>query len=208
MLSTTMSENTAPIDEDDVLCLKSIKHSLEDPHNFLKSWDFDNPNINLPGFICKFNGIICWNSMENRVLGMNLSYFGLKGKFPSEISKCSGLQSLNLSHNRFYGSIPSNISTMLPFLVTLKMSSNRFSGEIPASLGNCSYLNALELDHNRFSGRIPDAIGELQRVSKFSVANNLLVGPIPHFVNGRMFNATSYANNLGLCGYPLKPCKP
>uniref|UniRef100_A0A803MFP6 non-specific serine/threonine protein kinase n=1 Tax=Chenopodium quinoa TaxID=63459 RepID=A0A803MFP6_CHEQI len=87
------------------------------------------------------------------------------------------------------------------------MSSNRFSGEIPASLGNCSHLSVLELDHNRFSGRIPAAIGELQWVSKFSVANNLLVGPIPRFVNGRMFNATSYDNNLGLCGYPFKPCK-
>ncbi|KNA22089.1 hypothetical protein SOVF_037340 [Spinacia oleracea] len=97
---------------------------------------------------------------------------------------------------------------MVPFLVTLSLSSNRFNGEIPASLGNFSYLNALELDHNRLSGRIPAIIGKLQRIMEFNVADNLLVGPIPHFVNtGMKANATSYANNPGLCGYPLKPCK-
>lgn len=194
------------VEEDDVLCLKSIKESVEDPHNFLSSWDFSNPTKGL-GFICSFVGVECWNQRENRIISLDLRSLGLKGNFPNEISYCKSLQSLDLSHNHFYGSIPANISSMLPYAVTLSLSSNNFSGQIPASLGNCSYLNVLELDHNRFSGQIPSAIGFLQRISTFNVTHNLLVGPVPHFVNGIRVNASSYANNPGLCGYPLKPCK-
>lgn len=205
LLSATSSRVHAE-EEDDILCLKSIKQSLQDPHNYLTSWKFNNRSTG-PGFICAFTGVQCWNLVENRVLGIDLGSFGLRGKFPTGISKCQSLTSLNLSHNNLYGPIPVNVSTMLPFLVTLSMSSNDFSGEIPASLGNCSYLNVLELDRNRLSGRIPPEIGQLPRLVRFSVADNLLVGPIPHFVNGIGVNASSFANNSGLCGYPLKPCK-
>lgn len=206
LLSVSRGNLVHAVEENDILCLKSIKDSVEDPHNFLSSWDFRNQTKEL-GFICSFAGVECWNERENRVISLDLRSFGLKGNFPNEISYCKSLTSLDLSHNHFYGSIPANISSMLPFLVTLSLSSNNFSGQIPASLGNCSYLNGLELDHNRFSGQIPSTIGFLHRINRFNVAYNLLVGPVPRFVNGIRVNASSYANNPGLCGYPLKPCK-
>ncbi|KAH7546228.1 hypothetical protein FEM48_Zijuj01G0178200 [Ziziphus jujuba var. spinosa] len=48
-------------------------------------------------------------------------------------------------------------------------------------------------------------LGELHRIKSFSVADNLLSGPVPVFINANFTNE-SYANNQHLCGGPLDPC--
>ncbi|GKV50875.1 hypothetical protein SLEP1_g57555 [Rubroshorea leprosula] len=189
--------------QSDIDCLKSIKHSLEDPYGYLTAtWDFNN---NTDGFICRFTGVECWSPDENKVLNIQLSGMGLKGQFPRGISGCSSLTGLDLSNNELFGPIPSDISRILPFSTTLKLSSNNFSGEIPKSLANCTYLNVLNLDHNQLTGHIPPGIGLLRRLRTFTVANNLLYGPVPNFLND--ISSDSFANNPGLCGSPLDPCK-
>ncbi|XP_042491777.1 probably inactive leucine-rich repeat receptor-like protein kinase At5g48380, partial [Macadamia integrifolia] len=131
---------------------------------------------------------------------------GLKGQFPRGIENCTSLTGLDLSSNNLTGSIPSDISKRLPYVTSLDLSLNGFNGEIPLSLANCTYLNILKLDNNRFTGQIPLQLGLLNRIKTFSVANNLLSGQVPSFVNSTIA-ADSYANNLGLCGKPLDPCK-
>ncbi|XP_022771588.1 probably inactive leucine-rich repeat receptor-like protein kinase At5g48380 [Durio zibethinus] len=188
---------------DDINCLKSIKDSLKDPFNYLSSsWDFNN---NTEGFICRFMGVDCWHPDENRVLNIKLSDMELKGEFPAGIIKCKSLTGLDLSSNKLYGSIPSNISELLPFVTSLDLSSNNFSGDIPKGLANCSFLNILKLDHNKLTGQIPAELGLLSRMKTFSIANNLLRGPIPIFRFS--LSADSFANNPGLCGKPLDPCQ-
>ncbi|KAL9239664.1 hypothetical protein vseg_013966 [Gypsophila vaccaria] len=191
--------------ENDIECLKSIKESLEDPNDILKSsWNFSN---NTKGFICSFNGIDCWNPSENRVLNIRLSNMGLKGSFPLGIVMCADLQRLDLSFNNLSGVIPSNISAIIPYVTSFDLSSNSFSGEIPVNLANCTYLNDLALDNNRFSGPIPPQLGQLSRLKKFSASNNLLVGVIPHFDTDSV-TPDSFANNPSLCGFPLSnSCK-
>ncbi|CAO2818953.1 unnamed protein product [Amaranthus hypochondriacus] len=188
-------------DEDDVSCLRSIKESLQDPNKILNStWNFGNTT---QGFICSFTGIDCWAPNEYRVLNIRLSGMGLKGSFPLGISDCKSLQLLDLSSNDLDGVIPSNISSIIPYVTSLDLSSNRFSGELPVNLSKCSYLNIIQLDHNRFSGSIPPQLVQLSRLKRFSVANNLLTGPIPNF------NSTvdvDFSNNRGLCGSSLKSC--
>jgi Leucine-rich repeat (LRR) protein len=192
--------------ETDIYCLRRVKDSLEDPYGYLNSsWDFSN---NTEGFICKFTGIECWHPDENRVLNIRLSDMGLKGQFPRGLENCSSLTGLDLSNNKLFGNIPQDISTILKFVTTLDLSSNNFSGQIPVSLSNCSYLNVLKLDHNRLSGQIPAELGLLGRIKTFSVANNLLTGPVPRFSNASNITADSYANNPGLCGAPLEACQP
>ncbi|KAE8009817.1 hypothetical protein FH972_006229 [Carpinus fangiana] len=68
-------------------------------------------------------------------------------------------------------------------VTSLDLSYNSFSGEIPLSLANCSHLNVLKLDHNQ------------------------LAGPVPVFTSTSVATAESYANNLGLCGGPLRACQ-
>ncbi|XP_054789573.1 probably inactive leucine-rich repeat receptor-like protein kinase At5g48380 [Prosopis cineraria] len=186
----------------DIFCLKSIKDSLEDPYGYLKSsWDFNNIT---EGFICRFTGVECWNSRENRVINLKLSNMGLKGQFPHGIQNYSGLSGLDLSMNKLSGKIPADIDVLLPYGVTLDISSNNFSGKIPKSVANCSYLNSLRLDRNRFSGQIPGELSKLGRLKTFTVTNNLLIGPVPKLPQ---VPAESYANNSGLCGSPLPPCQ-
>ncbi|KAG7970395.1 hypothetical protein I3843_07G082000, partial [Carya illinoinensis] len=184
-------------------CLQTIKDSLEDPYNYLSSsWNFEN---NTEGFICKFKGVDCWQPDENRVINIRLSDMGLKGEFPRGIENCTSLTGLDLSRNKLSGSIPSDISDKLLFVTSLDLSSNNFSGEIPLSLANCTYLNVLKLDHNQLTGMIPPELAMLARIKEFSVSNNLLSGPVPSFDS--IGTAEGYANNLGLCGGPLKSCQ-
>ncbi|GLT50206.1 hypothetical protein SLA2020_237080 [Shorea laevis] len=187
----------------DIDCLKSIKDSLEDPFGYLNpTWNFNN---NTAGFICSFTGIECWHPDENKVLNVQLSDMGLKGKFPRGIQNCSSLTGLDLSNNELFGPIPVDISIILPFATSLKLSSNNFSGDIPVNLSNVTFMNVLNLDHNRLTGRIPPELSLLSRLKTFTVADNLLTGPIPNFPYS--ISADSFANNPGLCGKPLDPCQ-
>ncbi|KAL7210005.1 hypothetical protein ACSBR1_031556 [Camellia fascicularis] len=190
--------------ESDIYCLKSIKDSLEDPFNYLgSSWNFSDTS---EGFICKFKGIECWKNDENKVLNIRLSGLGLKGQFPRGFSSCSALTGLDLSGNNLFGIIPYDIGRILRFVTSLDLSANSFSGEIPPGIASLRYLNILKLDDNRLTGQIPHELGLMLRIRTFSVASNLLSGPVPDF-GSPYVTAESYANNKGLCGGPLKPCK-
>ena len=191
----------------DISCLKSIRDSLEDPLNHIAtSWTF---NSTTEDSFCRYVGVICGYTFENRVRGVKLANMGLKGKFPSGLVDCSELISLNLSGNVISGSIPHDINQILPNLEVLELSNNKLSGEIPSSMGNCSNLEVVKLNNNRLSGQIPQQLSELHRLIIFSVANNLLSGPVPDFIFVRTDTITpeSYANNSGLCGEPLDGCK-
>ncbi|OIS96336.1 PREDICTED: probably inactive leucine-rich repeat receptor-like protein kinase At5g48380 [Nicotiana attenuata] len=189
--------------ESDFYCLKSIKDSLQDPFNNLGSWDFSNAT---EGIICRFSGINCWHVNENKVLSITLSNYGLIGEFPRGVRNCTSLTSLDLSGNKLYGNIPSDISVIVYYLITLDLSNNTFSGNIPPDIANCTYLNVLRLDNNNLEGEIPSIIGSLLRLQTFSVANNYLTGAVPLFVNAQI-TAKSFENNPELCGKPLKGCE-
>ncbi|KAK7374416.1 hypothetical protein VNO80_07846 [Phaseolus coccineus] len=189
--------------DSDISCLKSVKEALQDPYNYLQSWDFKNKT---EGYICKFTGVECWHPDENKVLNLKLSNMGLKGEFPRGVKNCSSMTGLDFSLNRLSKTIPADISTLLTFVTSIDLSSNDFTGEIPASLSNCTYLNTLRLDENQLSGQIPANLSQLPRLKTFSVSNNLLTGQVPSFKTG-VADAASYANNSGLCGAPLDRCQ-
>ncbi|CAL5440283.1 unnamed protein product [Camellia sinensis] len=189
--------------ESDIYCLRSIKDSLEDPFMYLSSWNFDN---HTEGFICKFAGIDCWHPDENKVLNIRLSDMALKGPFPPGLANCTSLTGLDLSSNELFGTIPSDISRLIPKITALDLSSNNFNGEIPPTIADLSYLNVLKLDSNQLTGHIPAEIGLLDRIKTASFTNNHLSGPVPRYINYQI-SADSYANNPGLCGVPLPPCR-
>ncbi|KAL9152484.1 hypothetical protein ABFS82_11G126100 [Erythranthe guttata] len=187
--------------EDDVICLREVKNSLTDAEGRLSSWNFSNTTV---GFICKFVGVSCWNDRENRLIGLALRDLSLAGVVPDSLQFCHSLQNLDLSGNSLSGSIPPQICTWLPYLVTLDLSRNGLTGQIPEDLANCSYLNTLILDDNQLSGSIPFQFSNLGRLKKFSVANNDLSGTVPSFNSNSV--ELDFSGNSGLCGGPLGKC--
>ncbi|GKV14413.1 hypothetical protein SLEP1_g25298 [Rubroshorea leprosula] len=189
--------------EDDITCLQGIKNSLSDPQSRLASWNFVNGSGTS---ICKLllPGVSCWNEKENRIIGLQLTSMQLSGELPDSLKYCRSLQSLDLSKNSLSGSIPSDICSWLPYLVTLDLSGNRFSGSLPQQIADCKFLNKLILDENKLSGTIPYELTRLDRLKEFSVVDNGLSGSIPSDFS--RFGEGSFDGNSGLCGKPLSKC--
>ncbi|CAK7338613.1 unnamed protein product [Dovyalis caffra] len=187
--------------EDDVRCLQGVKKSLDDPGGKLTTWNFANSSV---GFICNFVGVSCWNDRENRIINLELRDMKLSGQVPESLQYCQSLQNLDLSSNSLSGTIPAQICTWVPYLVTLDLSNNDLSGPIPPDLANCTYLNKLILSNNRLSGSIPFEFSSLDRLKQFSVVNNDLTGIVPSFFNN--FDSADFDGNKGLCGKPLSKC--
>ncbi|KAJ0676485.1 putative protein kinase RLK-Pelle-LRR-Xa family [Helianthus annuus] len=185
--------------EDDMRCLQGLKSSLTDSQNRLSSWSFTNNNSVTS--LCKLVGVSCWNEKENRLISIQLPEFELAGTLPDSLQYCRSLQSLDLSKNQISGSIPVEICTWLPYLVTLDLSGNSLTGNIPVEIQNCKFLNNLILSDNSFSGTIPYQIGQLERLKKLDVSNNELSGSIPDDLN--RFDSDSFVGNDKLCGPPV-----
>ncbi|XP_066379394.1 probable inactive receptor kinase At1g27190 [Miscanthus floridulus] len=185
--------------EDDLRCLKGVKHDLSDPNGRLADWDFKNTS---GGAVCNYNGITCWNMQQSRVLSLSLSGFGLVGSIPSSLQYCRAATTLDLSSNALAGTILPALCDWLPFLVTLDLSSNQLTGPIPAELANCHFLNTLRLSGNQLSGQIPVSLARLDRLKTLDLTGNKLDGEIPPQL-GDKFSKDSFSGNSGLCGRPV-----
>ncbi|TQD82064.1 hypothetical protein C1H46_032373 [Malus baccata] len=113
---------------------------------------------------------------------------------------------LDLSHNSLSGSIPKEIGSMY-YLYILNLGHNNISGSIPQELGKMTSLNILDLSSNSLAGTIPPALSGLTLLTDIDLSNNLLSGIIPQSGQFETFPAYRYANNSGLCGYPLASCE-
>ncbi|KAM3394493.1 receptor-like protein Cf-9 [Capsicum galapagoense] len=113
---------------------------------------------------------------------------------------------IDLSSNRFEGSIPSVIRG-LTSLVVVNISHNSLEGHIPTSLGSLSELQSLDLSFNKLSGEIPRQLTSLTFLGFLSVSHNHLVGCIPEGNQFGTFPSSSFEGNDGLRGCPLsKDC--
>lgn len=184
--------------DDDVKCLQGFKNSITDPDQKLSSWSFSNSSV---AFLCKFVGVTCWNDRENRINSLELRDMKLSGKLPESLQLCHSLTKLDLSANSLSGTIPPQLCSWLPYLVTLDLSNNNLYGSIPPELGQCTYLNTLILSNNHLSGSIPYQLTSLGRLKRLSVANNGLKGSVPSVFD--QFDKADFVGNDGLCGGPL-----
>ncbi|URD93918.1 LRR receptor-like serine threonine-protein kinase [Musa troglodytarum] len=96
----------------------------------------------------------------------------------SGILKLPDLTTLNLSKNRFSGTLPVEITTM-PKIKILILAYNGFSGSIPPAVGGMARLQLLDLSYNKLTGSIPLAIGNLTSLLWLTLAGNDLTGNIP-----------------------------
>ncbi|KAL6220269.1 hypothetical protein ACLB2K_008025 [Fragaria x ananassa] len=208
LLVVTLLFRPSQSDPSDEACLTHLSQSLQDPNHSLQNWTkstFANP---CSGFTSYLQGATCNNG---RIYKLSLTNLSLRGSITPFLANCTNLQSLDLSSNFIAGPIPPELQSLVN-LAVLNLSSNRLSGPIPPQLTLCAYLNVIDLHQNLLTGTIPQQLGLLVRLSAFDVSNNKLSGPIPSSLGNRSgslprFNATSFAGNKDLYGYPLPPMK-
>ena len=119
---------------------------------------------------------------NDRITGLDLSYYKLRGSIPPELGNLSNLQNLNLSDfsydNELRGSIPPELGN-LSNLQNLDLSGNDLIGLIPPELGNLGNLQNLDLGGNGLRGLIPPELGNLSNLQNLDLGGNDLCESIP-----------------------------
>ena len=98
---------------------------------------------------CTWDGVVCDNSTRH-VIALDLTCSWLSGSFPSNstLFLLRHLRSLNLAGNFFYPSLISSEFGRFQSLTLLNLSHSRFSGEIPYEISQLSSLVSLDLSYN------------------------------------------------------------
>ncbi|GLT50948.1 hypothetical protein SLA2020_244030 [Shorea laevis] len=138
--------------------------------------DLSSNQINgiLPNFSWNFSSDSYYIGMDG--LGIDLSGNYLEGTLPSFPANTTHI---NLSKNRFNGSISSLCTMTAMSLKFLDLSSNQLFGELPDCMMGWSSLQILNLANNNFFGKIPSFVGSFSLIETFDLQNNSFSGKIP-----------------------------
>ncbi|KDO41677.1 hypothetical protein CISIN_1g047190mg [Citrus sinensis] len=160
--------------------------------------------------------------LTNQLYYLNLSNNEMKGKLPDLSRKFDSygpgidvssnqfdgpipllppnVSSLNLSKNKFSGSISFLCSISSHLLTYLDLSNNLLSGRLPDCWFQFDSLAILNLANNSFFGEIPDSMSFLRSIGSLSLYNNSLSGGLPSFfMNGSQLTLMDLGKN-GLSG--------
>jgi len=107
---------------------------------------------------------------------MDASFNNISAPFPALLLAQKGLHELNLQSNRFWGTIPKEITRGLTHL---DISSNALEGPLPTEMGRLTNLCHLDLSRNNISGTLPSQLGLLWPLDCGSQDVRSLVGSDP-----------------------------
>ena len=138
------------------------------------NWD-RNENWLTDAALSEWQGV--QTDAAGRVVVLNLSYNGLSGQIPLELTGLTKMTWLSLNGNDLSGPIPPELGSMSR-LEILGLAQNRLTGSIPRELGDLSGLGLLQLASNGLTGEIPPELGRLP-VYLLDLSLNQLTGEIP-----------------------------
>ncbi|KAJ7537391.1 hypothetical protein O6H91_11G004300 [Diphasiastrum complanatum] len=113
---------------------------------------------------------------------LELSGLGLQGQIPASLQDLVGLVTLNLSSNKFHGSL--TISSCMLSLAVLDLSNNSFVGPLPSSLSGLPSLRSLNLSNNFLSGGFMPSILGLHALRELNLSSNNLTGGLSAEIGG------------------------
>ncbi|KAK2420722.1 receptor protein EIX2 [Trifolium repens] len=179
------------------------KNKFSDSHPFLCAYGID---VTLGQFDLSNNRLSdeipdCWSNFKSLAY-LDLSHNNFSGKIPTSMGSLVQLQALDLSSNHFSEEIPPEIANLIQ-LVSLNLSRNNMTGKIPSNIGKLASLDFLDLSRNKLLGSIPSSLSQIDRIGVLDLSHNQLSGEIPRSTQLQSFNASSYEDNLDLCGPPL-----
>ncbi|XP_073142876.1 receptor-like protein 2 [Henckelia pumila] len=96
----------------------------------------------------------------------------------SVFQNASNLIGFNASNNSFSGAIPSSVCAGSPLLQALDFSMNQFNGDMLPGIGGCHSLQVFRAGFNSLSGWIPYDLYGLKNLKELSLGNNQFSGPI------------------------------
>ncbi|KAG6735675.1 hypothetical protein POTOM_061677 [Populus tomentosa] len=113
---------------------------------------------------------------------LKLSNNNLSGQLPTSVFNSSGLESLYLSGNNFWGQISDFPLYGSKTWNVLDLSNNQFSGMLPRWIVNFTNL-VIDLSKNHFKGSIPIDFCKLDWLEYLNLSENNLSGYIPSCFN-------------------------
>ncbi|KAI3700549.1 hypothetical protein L2E82_45182 [Cichorium intybus] len=132
------------------------------------------PGNQIRGYIPDFLGNFV------KLKGINLSMNRFTGSLRDEISSnCHVLEHVDLSGNYLNGKIPKSFGNIIK-LRTMLLFSNRSAGVLPLELENLEMLEVLDVSRNRISGVLDEKL-HVHCMTVFNVSRNLMFGSIPEF---------------------------
>ncbi|KAK7385632.1 hypothetical protein VNO78_31380 [Psophocarpus tetragonolobus] len=103
----------------------------------------------------------------------------ITGPIPLSFSKLNSSVHIHMNNNSLSGQIPPQLSS-LGSLRHFLLDNNNFTGYLPSELSEMPSLKILQLDNNNFSGNtIPNSYAKMSKLTKLSLRNCNLQGPIP-----------------------------
>ena len=133
-----------------------------------------------------------------RVVALNLTGAGLKGRIPAGLAALDQLGWLRLSDNRLTGPIPPELGR-LSNLVELALQDNDLTGGIPPQLQQLTSLEELWLGNNRLTGEVPPELGRLEPLWVLRLIGNDFSGCLGDSLR-RFGTSLHHAFGLVFCG--------
>ena len=87
------------------------------------------------------------------------------GEIPTSMEVIYNLQSLDLSNNKFSGTLSSDFIYAFEYMTTLNVATNSFDGSIPTELCDMYMLYTLYLSQNQFTHSLPDCMWDALSMS-------------------------------------------
>ncbi|XVF79273.1 hypothetical protein PTKIN_Ptkin14bG0208300 [Pterospermum kingtungense] len=160
--------------------VKSRGYDYSDHHDLLPSW-VEDPESDC----CLWERVRC-NSITGRVIELSLNDLSRKSSTwnVTLFHPLKELRSLNLRGNKICGWTENQDSITRGKLEILDLSYNKFNGSIPRFIGKLSYLKALYLTGNRLNGSLPfPGLCELKRLEELDISHNYFEGTLPPCLN-------------------------